>query len=338
MEELDYTIDMKDLLKRILKKWKSVLAASVAAAVLIGGCAYLINFMDIKSTAEYMAANANSFSFNASSFAKKLNPQELEEVTDAYEDYCTYKLSLASAEKILQSMQYGEGENKAETVASVAAIRQSASAECDSLSEKISEMEKMFSGVQAELLETLMAEYEQIRAENEDLSELYEVPGAGVSKKLVVICFLLGGIIVCSSIALKYIFSASLRTADDLPATFGVSLIAEIEDSGTPGGDCFCADVILTSKNKNYSSVFIAELFPEGDAEQLRNLAGNISASGLSCVSAPVSDVANLHKLAASEACILAARIDVTKYKDISSFLEQAERFGVPVMGAVVIK
>lgn len=154
---------------------------------------------------------------------------------------------------------------------------------------------------------------------------------------------LFGGLFVSSLIlALKYILSSKLHTADDLKNAFGLSVLGEIT-SDSSNIDVICQETVIgASKNSAESIYLIGASDDEVSIKNRNDIKDNIElGKGIKTVKVGLSafnDSKSMKELSEADAAVLVERIGLSSYEDIAREIELCNKFEVKILGAVVVR
>ena len=162
------------------------------------------------------------------------------------------------------------------------------------------------------------------------------------NKKYLLIGILAGLFIPVFLIALKYITSSKLHTADDLRCVFGLSVLGEVTGDGN-NMDVICQGATIGASKLSAGSVYLMGASDDEVSVKNRNdikdsiVAGEQLESVKAGTSA-VNDAVSMKELSESDAVVLVERIDFSSYDDIAREIELCSKFGVKILGAVVVR
>ena len=204
------------------------------------------------------------------------------------------------------------------------------------------------------------AEGKLTAAEKEYLNQLTNEENAApaappsVSKKMLVLGFLLGGILMAAWYALRYVFCGLVLSESDVALRYGVPVFGSVEESKkrffidrlllkwlqdkSTKVHLLQRQVALVAKAADARAVYA--IGSEGDAERLPDLAQELQALdiALQMGDSPMASDAGMVAMAAADAVLLVKQVGVATHKDIVRELAMAEQLGQTVLGVVLLK
>ena len=171
---------------------------------------------------------------------------------------------------------------------------------------------------------------------------------AFINMKYLLIGLVLGLVVGCGYIAIRYVLSSKLRTAQDLEHGFGITVlgcVAEQNSSKRVGTKedqigVIVANVKLIMERQGKQKVFLTG----GSATErccgvIDAIAQGLKDQGMDCAVgvSVVNDVDSISKVADADAVVLVEEIDVSGYETIKKEKELCEQCKIPVLGSVVL-
>lgn len=197
-------------------------------------------------------------------------------------------------------------------------------------------------------------------AEGETWVVVPQVQWFSVSK--LVMGVLVGAVVVCIVVLVRYLMAANLRVKEDMKEAFGVTLLGAVCDkeahdkknkvdalieqffypqkegfSQDAQIDMICTDIKLAMKKANMKNIFLTGACDDAQAEEWKVLlAGKLD--HVDCGKSVVYNPQSLETLVESDGVVLVERVDASAYVDIQKELEFCERYEIPVIGCIVIE
>ncbi|WP_026659865.1 hypothetical protein [Butyrivibrio sp. AC2005] len=183
--------------------------------------------------------------------------------------------------------------------------------------------------------------------DNEDAadadSDVHEtVITRSLNKKYLLLGILAGLFVPAFFIALLYVLSSKLRTIDDLRSVFRLSVLGELSNDDKDM-DVICQGAAIGASKLSAGSIYLMGASDDEISVKSRNdiRDGILSVDSLKSVKAgtsAVNDAVSMKDLAESDAAVLVERIGFSAYEDIAKEIELCNKFGVKILGAVVVR
>lgn len=177
-----------------------------------------------------------------------------------------------------------------------------------------------------------------------------------ISVKFIVIGLIVGLVVGCGWIGLKYIMSACIRVGDDIVSVYGLSVLGNIS-GGAKKSKWFrkpydtltteeqlavtVANIKVIMKHEGKQTVFLTSDATTDRCKEICNaLRDGLCAQGISCrVEESITGVLDsMQDGTETEAVVLVEQIDVSRYEMIGKEIELCNKCSVPVLGAVVVE
>ena len=296
-------IDLFDLVRFILKKWKILLMATVIGAILGG---VYISLFPTKEDTSVMEDEVDPSS--------KLTNKEKSDVDLAYRAY-------------MQCLDlYDQMEEKPDEIAIDLRI------ELIKATQQILGASSSFSSDQKTYYASL---FEDLASNKVKLE-----PVASTNKCIAVGTFT-GLFLAVLGYCLKYIFSPTLRTVDDLRGAFQLPIIGIIDCTNDQIPAIIVSSVAACAKNAEAHALCLVTDSDNAHVIEIQNKVinmleekeGSVKSKGI-----VITDSNAIEDIAASNGVILFAKIWKSRYADIARELELCRNSGTPIMGAVVIR
>ena len=256
------------------------------------------------------------------------------EVTNLYETFGEFQLALLSRN------YYEDVANK-----DILTSQQSQLNTLNTLRNAMMTAGTSLSADQKEFYAALMEERLSTEEWEEKNTDSAEPSGFSViHKKFIAVGLILGIIVSCGWIGLKYIFSKTLRIPCDLKEGFGVPVIGELR-TGECGEDTetvnlLASRIYVDCKRNGYQDIFLAGAEQEPAITDLSaSLRKVLSAKGLNVQTGDIARCPDaVEGLIRMSAVALLERIDVSRYQDIETECDLCRQSGVQLLGAVVVR
>lgn len=321
----EVTIDLGDLFKKILSRWKTILCLGICFAILGGWYGYDSAVKNVRARenrhmryleeasempdyfTEELYNLRSSLSENAASFAEayaKVYSNFLERYCDdAYDpandsDLEAYMMFLVSYKDVLSVMGgtqrvYFERLISADKTADPAAEP------------------APFSPEEVSVFQT----------------------------KWIIVGFLGGVILACVCVALPYLATRKLRTARDLTVSFGVPLLAVTEKASDTETDVLTTGIGAIARKNGLHSIALWGCGDREAAELRETLFRKFRTEDLQVISCDQCEEQEFRKrLADAEAAVLVERKGKSRYSDIRNETETCRNYGVELIGSIVIR
>ncbi len=160
-------------------------------------------------------------------------------------------------------------------------------------------------------------------------------------KKYMLIGMFIGLFIPMFIIVLMYIMSSKLHTGDDLRSAFGVSVLGELSSDGK-NMDVICQGATIGASKLSGNNIYLMGASDDDISVKCRK---DISNSIKLCDNlkevkdgtSAVNDAVSMKELSESDAVVLVERIGYSAYDDIAKEIELCNKFGVKIIGAVIV-
>ncbi|WP_026510191.1 hypothetical protein [Butyrivibrio sp. LC3010] len=190
----------------------------------------------------------------------------------------------------------------------------------------------------------IVADYlnENEEADATDDSSVETMVVRTVSKKYIA-AGLVGGIFIVAFLyALFYVLSGKVHTADDIRRAFGISVIGEVKSNAGEFGLVSQGAAIGASKLSS-NSVYIMGASDDDISVKIRNaickeMNQDAHLSSVKAGSSAVNDAVSMKDLSDSDAVVLVEKIDKSRFEDVAREVELCKKFGVNILGAVVVR
>ncbi len=321
----EVTIDLFDLFKKILSKWKTVICLGVCFAVLGGWYGYDSAVKHTEASEEQHRKYLEDASGMPDYFTEELynlRSSLSENAADFAEAYA--KIYGNFLEKYCDEAYDAENDKDLEAYMMF----------LDSYKDVLSVM----GGTQREYYDMLISADKTGNARAQETQTSSQEVSV-FQLKWIIIGFLGGIVIACICIAVPYLTSQKLRTAKDMDISFGVPLLAVAEEISEAQTDVLATGICAVARKKGLHSI---ALWGSGDkdAAKIRDaLAGQFQKEGFQAVSSNELDEQEfLKKLAEAESAVLIERKGKSRYKEIRNETDVCRNFGVDLIGSIVVK
>ena len=151
-----------------------------------------------------------------------------------------------------------------------------------------------------------------------------------------------GAFMVILLFAVLYSVSGKLRISEDLRYAFGLSVISEVTDADESKIDVINSEIGLAASNINASKICIIGASKDEAASKLRDAItkGVKTKSGIeNCETCNdvINSISDMETMSGSEAVVLVEKKNCSRYENIAKELELCDKYGVKVLGAVVM-
>ncbi len=163
-----------------------------------------------------------------------------------------------------------------------------------------------------------------------------------ISKKYVALG-LIGGLFLAAFLyAVLYVLSGKLHTSDDLRNAFGLSVIGEVKGDASEFGLMSQGAAIGASKLSS-DSVYIMGASDDDISVKVRNtmrkeMTEDHHVKSVKAGSSAVNDAVSMQELSDSDAVVLVEMVGKSRFEDIAREVELCKKFGVKILGAVVVR
>ena len=178
---------------------------------------------------------------------------------------------------------------------------------------------------------------------------------AFISVKYLLIGLILGLVVACGYIAVRYVMSSKLRTVGDLESGFGLTVLGCVTEqnksklfrssydaySKEEQVELIAANVKVLMERQDKQKVFLTgDSATERCREVIELVAQSLNDKGLTCTTgASVAyDVDSINKIADADAVVLVEQIDVSRYDAIKKEKELCAECKIPVLGCAAIE
>ncbi|WP_026491188.1 hypothetical protein [Butyrivibrio sp. XPD2002] len=176
----------------------------------------------------------------------------------------------------------------------------------------------------------------------EDSDPVETVVVRTISKKYVALG-LIGGLFLAAFLyAVLYVLSGKLHTSDDLRSAFGLSVIGEVKGDASEFGLMSQGAAIGASKLSS-DSVYIMGASDDDISVKVRNtmrkeMTEDHHVKSVKAGSSAVNDAVSMQELSDSDAVVLVEMVGKSRFEDIAREVELCKKFGVKILGAVVVR
>ncbi len=190
---------------------------------------------------------------------------------------------------------------------------------------------------------------EEETAEEESAEEENVVsPPEIIRWRFIILGLILGIILACGYIFIRYILAKNLRVKEDLEDTYHVPMLGYLPPDGKRQRftreermEMICAGIRVAIQKAGLKSVYLTGTAGDGESDQImEQIEAALADSGAQISSGrDVScDPASLEQMTASDGVVFVERIDRSPYADIQKEVELCQMYNVPVIGSVVIE
>ena len=325
---MNVTIDLKDLFKKIGKKWPVLVIFAVIGAV-------LLNFTMVKR-GRLSAASTEYFHEIYADAAPEL-PEYFNE--SLYSLRCALSENDAEfCEAYAQVYKNYITEYEAGTLTEDPTRLESYMMFMDSYKDVLS----VFSGAQRSYYDALICFDNGSSAKGAPVSEFIPSEVGTLQPKWVVIGAFVGILIGAVVLALPYLLTGKLRNPRDMELSFNVPVLATVQapNAGNQQIDLISTGISILLKKDGLSSVMLTET-PGAQAENLKQqLTEKLSAEGIrvEAAEAASNESDSLKILGNAEAAVLVEKIGRSRYTDIEKETERCRQYGTKILGCVVLE
>ena len=177
---------------------------------------------------------------------------------------------------------------------------------------------------------------------------------AFISVKYLLIGLILGLVVACGYVAVRYVMSSKLRTVGELESGFDFNVLGCVTaqnksklfrnsyDAYTNEEqvELIAANVKVLMERQGKQKLFLTgDSTTERCRDAVEQIAKSLNEKGLTCTTgASVAyDVDSIHKIAAADAVVLVEQIDVSRYDAIKKEKELCAECKIPVLGCVSV-
>ncbi|MBO4458991.1 MAG: hypothetical protein J5802_14890 [Butyrivibrio sp.] len=151
-----------------------------------------------------------------------------------------------------------------------------------------------------------------------------------------------GAFIVAAIFAAFYILSGKLHTAEDLRNAFELSVIGDISGTEDKKIGVITSEIGLAASNIEASKICIIGAAIDDAVSKLRETIANDIRSKNSIKSCEacndvINSIADMETMSESDAVVLVEKKNSSRYEDIAKELELCNKYGVKVLGAVIM-
>jgi|GEM_PF-5300546 len=163
-----------------------------------------------------------------------------------------------------------------------------------------------------------------------------------VSKKDLVLGFLIGAILVCAYFALKYFFSKQIHTADDVEAYPSIKVLSVVKEPEKAAAEVelLAASLSVAVKKDEKNTLTLASSLKLSDSEKTfaENLKDRLAKEGLTCdlVESLPENAEGLHAAAESGNVLLLEKAEATEFASLDREQLLFNELGITCRGAVV--
>ncbi len=165
------------------------------------------------------------------------------------------------------------------------------------------------------------------------------------SVKYVILGLFIGAFLAALWIAIRYVMSGRLHTADDLRDAFGVSVIDEISVKGNANSrlDVAVSGIGIASTKMKVSKICVIGVARDNEANVIRDdlvkaLTSKEAEKSIEICNDVLNSPADMESMADADVAVLVERRDSSKYENIAREIELCEKYGVKILGAVFVK
>lgn len=151
-----------------------------------------------------------------------------------------------------------------------------------------------------------------------------------------------GAFMVVLLFAVLYSVSGKLRISEDLRYAFGLSVISEVADADESKIDVINSEIGLAASNINASKLCIIGASKDESVSKFRDAItkGVKTKSGIvNCETCNdvINSISDMETMSGSDAVVLVEKKNCSRYENIAKELELCDKYGVKVLGAVVM-
>lgn len=324
---MDVTIDLRDLLKKIGKKWPVLLILALAGAValnsLAAGKSRAASAYSAELHARYeeaapeLPAYYNEELFRLRTSLSKNDALFCEAYADIYKDYIA--------------------EYQAGTLTDDGARLQAYMLFLDSYKDVLS----VFSGTQRAYFNALILTDTASAEKGAPVAESVPEMTAAFSPKWALIGALAGTVVGAVLLAVPYLLTKKLRNPGDLEQCLGIPVLTALPGADAEkGAEFVSAGIAVLMKNSGASSLILTGV-ENGDAVAVREKVAE-KLSGLEIQITEVNilsaDPSAVRALGSADAAVIVEKTGVSHYSDIVKEAGICSRYGVRLLGSVVLE
>ncbi len=350
------SIDLVDLIRRILLRWKAILLWMVIFAVLLDGFYYVRAVRANVQTVQEEADSTGAYAARVAELEAELSAHEIAEVETALTVYGELMTN------------YREGQY----------------AELDDLRAAWENLYAMFSTEQKEYYDAVLdaafedgtigeteADAPEVISGEDDMAAGADTAGGStvrrlISRRYVALGLLIGLLFVIVAIAIAYVFGRKLRIKEDITEVYDIPLLGFLDGpsikllSGpvcrginrafTHGEAKFTAEermqmmvagIRLAAEKAKMKNLYLTGAANgEAEAKVREELAARLTAAGFTVGTGKsvVYDPESLETMTGADGVILVEHVDASTYEDMAKEAELCRRYEVPVIGGIVIR
>lgn len=335
-------IDLVDLMKTLISRWKSILLVGLICLA-AGGFSGMLKAAPTEEEVEIDEAAV------AAAEAKILTEddikKEYERLTKEYEvnlKLYDHRFEALSEYQDAVDMLVAETENFKDIPETDSEARLSALIRISSLQSAVQNSKALISSIGTtmpvepdtydEYLEEQLKANETAEAELEELLKGSNADGPAFSAKYAVVGLAAGIVIMCMVWSAVYLLDGTVKTQQDISRGFGVSIL------GSPDKAGFAAANVINFMPEEASSVLITGSASKEDvnrlAEAVRKLAaGNIDIRSAEDLNNNADTAAMLSEV---DAVVLVEKIKASKLKDVAEEIMMIRSAGKKIIGVAV--
>lgn len=315
-------IDLKDLVRYILRFWKSIILFAIIGTLLGGGCGYLYSDKpEVKQEASAEPA---------------LSDAELQRVNAAVETYRTYQ-------KIHETVQQNVN-------ADIEKIDASGEIDKDT-AESLEYKTEILSMVTSGQFAGEQSVYNSLNAnEKEAYDELIgrknkeETQGGRGRAKTVMLPFagcIFGAFIVIAILVVRYLLSPMLKTEDDLRSAFRLPVLGSIVKKNDDGLAVICSSIMALASTGRAKNILLCSSLSQGSTpDYISRIKDFLKEKAVSAEAALniISDPASIDKISGYDGLVFFESIGESTYENIAKEVELSGNLGINILGTVVVK
>ncbi len=200
----------------------------------------------------------------------------------------------------------------------------------------------------------LESEKEALAGEEDAEEEIAEEDAAAIAKpgiirwRFIILGLLLGLILACGYILLRYLLASHLRVKEDMEDTYHVPMlgyfpVSEKRQRFTKEEriEMICAGIRVAAQKDDMKSIYLTGTAGDGESEQIiEQIQASLADSDVQISSGRdvACDPASLEQMTASDGVVFVERVDRSPYADIQKEVELCQTYNIPVIGSVVIE
>lgn len=324
---MEVTIDLKDLLKKIFRKWPVLIVFMLLGAI----CLQFFTAGKAKASAAAAAARHERYSLVAAELPSYFDEQLYglrsvlsendalfcEAYAHTYENYIAEYLSGALTEDSTRFEAYMMFMNSYKDVLSV------------------------FSGAQRAYYDALILRDLSSTEKGAAVRDYVPAAAAPVSIKWMAIGAILGLLAGAALTALPYLMTGKLRNPGDVELSLGIPVLTTVPagGAGKAGTDFLSTGIGVLMKNIGASSVLLAGSGAEAAADFRKTLEEKLTGMELRAFETDILSEAPeaVKALGEAHAVVLVEKTGDSRYSDIRDEKLRCDRYGAKLLGCVVI-